>query len=98
MRYLQSHHDLEGVIDSPLSTGKSTDHDDAKGKSSGEKAQHANLLNSLRRFNNNMKSANSPVVKKRIENLKDKLDRNMLTSPTVAPLALLRKETRLSAG
>jgi hypothetical protein len=55
MRYLQSNHDLEGIINSPLGTGKSTDHDDAKGKPSGEEAQNTNLFNSLQRFNSKMR-------------------------------------------
>ena len=81
MRYLQSDHDLEGVVDSPLSTGKSTDHDDTKGEPSGEEAQNTNLFNRLRRFYNNIKSMNYPATKKEENSEDEVLGRTCLHLP-----------------
>lgn len=47
IKYLQSNHDFESIINSPLSTGEGTNHDNAKRKSSGEETNEAHLLNSL---------------------------------------------------
>jgi hypothetical protein len=55
IRYLQSNHDFESVINSPLSTSKGTNHDNTKRKSSGEKTHEAHLLNSLVEYSTNIR-------------------------------------------
>lgn len=45
--YLQSNHNFEGIIDHPLSASQGTDHQNAKRKATGEKAQQAKVLDSL---------------------------------------------------
>lgn len=92
--YLQSYENFECIINTPLGPSKSSNHDNTKRKTTGEETPHAKLLNSLHNqmyISNNM--GDIQVMKWR-----DQPKIKVLTSPTVAPLALFKKETRLSAG
>lgn len=106
-RNLQSNKNFESIINSPLDSREGSNHEYTKRKATGTKTQQSHLLHSLQQTNTTNKVS---TREERYMNtytctrvyicvsLKYSYVKNSRTSPTVAPLALLRKDTRLSAG
>lgn len=108
IEHLQPDKNFECIIDTPLCSGEGTNHDNTKRKSTSTKTQQTHLLHSLHQ---NMEIYMHYIQQTKKELKQKHPIKNILgisqtynvlrqahTSPTVAPLALLRKETRLSAG
>jgi hypothetical protein len=91
-KYLQPNHDFECIINTPLGTSEGTNHHNTQWEPTRKETHQTDFLHSLSKeeAHENPRLACIPNQKT--------INKQKLTSPTVAPLALLRKETRLSAG